>query len=229
MLYNCINLVYQSGQKESVRWIFLAVALAMLWFPVSAQAQGALDSGGLTFKDFATEDNGSSFSRSSEPGASLAKVLTIDTAKGLARLRFDTIKTDVAVPLGWQASEDWERGVAHSVDRRYRLVAWRVDFAFEGVTSAEQYAASKIGAIRSRRPTVQAQARKLADETFLIAYENVPAARGDSEPRAVFDLVLSNPRNVKEGVLITLGVPTSDNKRGLGLLALVKSEIRIDW
>ena len=43
---------------------------------------------------------------------------------------------------------------------------------------------------RPRRPTVQAQARKLGDGTFLVVYENVAKAQGDSEPRVVFDLVM---------------------------------------
>ena len=49
----------------------------------------------------------------------------------------------MALPLGWQATEDWERGVGYSSDKRYRLIVWRVDFAFEGVKDAEHYAATK--------------------------------------------------------------------------------------
>ena len=43
----------------------------------------------------------------------------------------------MALPLGWQATEDWERGVAYSSDKRYRVIVWRVDFAYEGVKDAE--------------------------------------------------------------------------------------------
>ena len=111
------------------------------------------------------------------------------------------------MPLGWQATEDWERGVGLSGDKRYRLIVWRVDFAFEGVKDAEHYAATKIGVIQARKPSIQAQARKLGDGTFLIVYENVPRRQGDGEPRTVFDLVVPRPGKPKEGVLMTLGVP----------------------
>ncbi|MFI4999718.1 MAG: hypothetical protein ACHQK9_07545, partial [Reyranellales bacterium] len=200
----------------------------------SASAQDALDAGGLTFRDFGVSDNGASFNRNDSlaaggPNEVSSRVLTIDSANGLARVRFDSIKIEVAVPLGWQATEDWERGVAYSGDRRYRLIVWRVDFAFEGVKDAEHYAATKSGSIRARRPTVQAQARKLPDGTFLIVYQNVRPAQGDSESRVVFDLVMSNPGNAKEGALMTLGVPASEAERGLKLFSLMKSNIKITW
>ena len=103
------------------------------------------------------------------------------------------------MPLGWQANEDWERGVGFSSDKRFRLIVWRVDFAYEGVNDAEHYAATKTGAIKARKPGIQAQARKLGDGTFLIVYQNVPAAQGDAEPRVVFDLVVPQAGQAKGG------------------------------
>ena len=102
-----------------------------------------------------------------------SRVVAVDSAQGFARVQFGSIKVELALPLGWQATEDWERGVAYSGDKRYRLIIWRVDFAFEGVKDAEHYAATKTGSIQARRPSIQAQARKLGDGTFLIVYENV--------------------------------------------------------
>lgn len=198
-----------------------------------AQAQ-PLDTGGMSFRDFAVNDNGASFYRGDPmaaggPNQVSSKVLGIDAAQGFARIHFDSIHIDINIPLGWQATEDWERGVAYSSDKRYRLIVWRVDFAFEGVKDAEHYAATKSGSIQARRPSVKAQARKLPDGTFLIVYENVAPAQGDQERRVVFDLVRQNPSNAKEGVLITLGVPTSDAARGLRLLALLNQSMRITW
>ena len=97
------------------------------------------------------------------------------------------------------------------------------------MSDAAHYAATKGGTIKARRPGVQAQARKLGDGSFLIVYENVPPSQGDTERRVVFDLLMSNPGNPKEGVLMTLGVPASDADRGLKLIALLKSKLRIDW
>ncbi len=211
----------------------LAAALAVAGASTVAQAQ-PLDTGGMTFRDFAVSDNGASFYRGDPmaaggPNQVSSKVLGIDANQGFARIQFGSIRIDINIPLGWQATEDWERGVAYSSDKRYRLIVWRVDFAFEGVKDAEHYAATKSGSIQARRPSVKAQARKLPDGTFLIVYENVPPVQGDQERRVVFDLVRQNPSNAKEGVLITLGVPTSDAARGLRLLALLNQSMSITW
>ncbi len=218
-------------QKESGRRPFLLGALALAWAPVLTHAEPDLDPGGLTFRDIAVLDNGSSFNKidpmiGSGAQPTQSKVLSIDNAGGFARIRFDSIRTEVALPLGWQAQEDWERGVGFSADRRYRLIVWRVDFEFEGVKDAEHYAATKAGAIQARKPGVRAQARKLGDGTFLVVYQNVP---GEGEPRTVFDLVVPRPGSPKEGALMTLGVPMSDADRGLRLMALLKQKLRVDW
>jgi len=232
------HLQYELRQKESGRRLFLLASGAALWSAFGttvARAEDGLDAGGLTFRDFAIADNGASFNRADPmipggPDPAPSRLLAIDTANGLARVMFESVKIEVSLPLGWQATEDADRGVGFSADRRYRVLVWRVDFAFEGVRDAEHYAATKTGVIKSRRPGVQAQARKLADGTFLIVYENVPPSRGDgSGLRTVFDLVTSKPGNPKEGVLVTLGVPASDSERGLKLLALLKSKLVIRW
>ncbi len=216
--------------------MFMAAGLAAWCLPTISFGQAAdLDAGGLTFRDFATFDNGASFTKadttfggnSANPAPS--RVVSIDNVNGFARIRFEGIRIEVALPLGWQATEDWERGVGYSADKLYRAIVWRVDFAFEGVRDAEHYAATKSGTIKARRPGIQAQARKLADGTFLIAYENVPAAQGDGTKRAVFDVVMSKPGDPKFGVLLTLGVPAQEAARGLQLMALLKPKVSIDW
>lgn len=219
-------------QKASGRRLFLMGALALSCMPVTANAQDKLDAGGLNFRDFGVADNGASFGRGDARiggGQSSSMVVGTDQNSGAARVRFQEIKVELSLPMGWQASEDWERGVAYSSDKRFRVIVWRVDFEFEGVKDAEHYAATKAGSIKARRPSVQSQARKLGDGTFLIVYENVPKGQGDAEPRTVFDLVIPNPKNPKLGVLVTLGVPASESARGVKLMALLKQNIRIDW
>ena len=213
--------------------MFLFGVLGACLTPIPAAAAD-LDAGGLTFRDFAINDNGASFHRGDPmiaggPNQVSSRLLAIDSANGLARVLFSSIRVEVALPLGWWATEDWERGVAYSADKRYRLIVWRVDFAYEGVKDAEHYAATKTGSIQARRPSVRAQARKLGDGTFLIVYENVARSQGDSEPRVVFDLLMQRPGNPKEGVLLTLGVPAGDAARGIKLLALIKQNTRITW
>jgi len=228
------NLILHIGQIAIGRRILLCGTAAVAMLPLSARAQSVLDAGNMTFRDFAVADRGSSFSKidpmiGSGAVPTQARILSVDNDGGFARIRFDAIRVEVAMPLGWQASEDWERGVGFSSDKRFRLIVWRVDFAYEGVSDAEHYAATKSGAIKARKPGVQAQARKLGDGSFLIVYQNVPAAAGDAEPRVVYDLVVPRPGKPKEGVLMTLGVAARDSERGLKLLALLKSGMKIDW
>jgi hypothetical protein len=231
------HLKNEARQKESGRRLFACTAfgvLAIVICGLPARAEGGLDTGGLTFKDFATADNGASFNRgdpmlSSRPEPTAARIVAIDAANGLAKVYFDSVRVEASLPLGWQATEDGERGVGFSADRATRVLIWRVDFAYEGVRDADHYAATKVGAIKARKPGVRAEARKLSDGSFLIAYDNVPPSRGDTGPRTVFDLVMSKPGNPKEGVLMTLGLPGGDDDRGLKLMALLKSKMIIIW
>jgi hypothetical protein len=225
---------HELKQKESGRRSFLTIAGAALCVVSPAHASDKLDAGGLTFLDFATLDNGASFSRGDPmiaggPSPAIAKVLGIDSTKGFARIRFEQIRVTLAVPLGWQATEDWERGVGYSNDKRYRLVVWRVDFDYESVKDAEHYASTKAGSIQARRPGIKAQARRLGDGTFLVVFENAPKAQGDAEQRVVFDVIIPQPGSPKFGVLLTLGVPASEGGRGIKLLALIKQSMKIDW
>ncbi|SJZ48752.1 hypothetical protein SAMN02745126_01302 [Enhydrobacter aerosaccus] len=213
----------------------MAIAgLVLVSLSGTAIAQDRLDAGGLTFKDFATADHGASFDRGDPmlpegPGPARARVLSIDNNGSFARIRFPRVKLDVSLPLGWQAFEEAERGIAYNADMSYRLLAWPLDFPFEGVRDAEHYAATKGGTILARHPGAKVQAHKLTDGSFLIVYENIKPTRADREPRTVFDLVIPNPKDAKAGILMTLGVPGSQAERGLRLMALIKSSIKVDW
>ena len=70
---------------------------------------------------------------------------------------------------------------------------------------------------------------ELGDGTFLNVYENVPPGPGDKEPRSVLDLLIPRGPGAKDAVLLTLGMPASQGARGLKLLALIKSQMKIDW
>lgn len=224
----------KAKQIEPGRRILLAAIFVASFMPGDLLANDRLDSGGLTFRDFGILDNGASFSRGDQiigGGSSkeFPRIVGIDRESGAVRVRFESTKVEIALPMGWQAAEDWERGTAYSIDKRYRVLVWRVDFEYEAVKDAEHYAATKVGSIKARRPSVQGQARKLGDGTYLIVYENVPKGQGDSEIRTVFDLIIPNPGNPKFGVLLTLGVPASENAKGLKLMALLRKNLRIDW
>ena len=232
------HLTSERRQNESGRRMFLtgalAVGLVAFAVPIAALAADKLETGGLTFRDIGTPDNGASYTRGEQSigggtTQSFTRVLGIDQASQAVRLRFDSIKVELLLPMGWQATEDAERGVAYTLDKRIRLVVWRVDFAYEGVKDAQHYAATKAGSMKARRPGVQAQARKLSDGSFVVVYENVPKGPTDSGPRTVFDLVIPNPRNATQGVLVTLGMPANEAGRGLAMLALISQNMRITW
>ena len=221
-------------QKESGRRLLVTGGLSLALVAAMPARAADLDAGGLTFRDFGTNDNGASFHRGDPmiaggPNIQPSRVVAIDKERGFARVDFGQIRVNLSIPLGWQATEDWERAAAWSSDKRYRVFVWRVDFPFEGVKDAEHYAATKIGSIQAHKPGVKAQARRLGDGTYLIVYENVPRGPGDGEVRAVFDLVIPRPGHPKEGLLLTLGVPASDAARGMKLMALLKQGMSINW
>ena len=237
-------MILKQGQSESAgafRPFVLLLALCMIGvcgISRPALADDNLNANGATFRDFAVADNGASFTHiddSMTMGAAAAvdqkkaKVITIDSKGSLARVRFDSVKVELALPLGWQAGEDWERGVAYSADKSYRLIVWRVDFAFEGVKDAEHYAETKAGSIKARRPGIQAQARRLGDGTFLDVYENVPPGRGDTATRSVLDLLIPRGPGSKDAILLTLGMPADKGAQGLKLLALIRQNMKIEW
>ena len=223
-----LKLIHKLRQKESEQHWLLALAL-LLAGVMPAAAQAGLDAGGLTFKDFAVADNGASFARQDLGGSETkgARLLGVDAATGKARIAFTPIRIEAEVPMGWQSGEDAERGTAYSGDRSYRLIVWRVDYAYEGVKNAEHYASEKAGAIQARRKGVKARTQPLGDGSFLIIYENVPPSPGDREPRTVYDVIQPTPGDAKTGVLLTLGVPASQADRGLKLMALLKQNLRV--
>ena len=232
-LWTILKVTVKERQKESGRRLLVAAGLALAFVAATPVRAADLDAGGLTFRDFGSDDNGASFQRgdpmiSGGPNVQPSRVMGIDKERGLARVDFGQIRVELAIPLGWQATEDWERAAAWSADKRYRSFVWKVDFPFEGVKDAEHYAATKVGSIQAHKPGVRAQARRLGDGTYLIVYENVPRSPGDSENRVVFDLVIPKAGQPKEGTLLTLGVPASESARGIKLLALLRQNMKIN-
>jgi len=201
-------------------------------------ANDRLEAGSATFRDFALASTANSLVDDSNPinrdwtsntAETLAEVVSVDAAQGLARVRFKSVECELAIPLGWHAIEDRERAAIFTPDRSARLILWRVDLAFEGAADVEKYVTAKQAALRTRIPQLAAQVRRLAEGEFLAVYTNVPARRGDSEPRVIFDLVTPNPTNKLRALLMTLGVPASRADRYLPLLALLSRERKVSW
>ncbi len=90
----------------------LVLALAACWAG-SAMAQGALEPGGLTFRDFAVADHGASFSRNDSiaanspiSGTRSARLIGADNASGKARNR---LRLDQGRGFGATGLAGWRR------------------------------------------------------------------------------------------------------------------------
>ncbi len=212
-------------------------ALAML-ASSGAHAEDQLTPGAATFRDFALPggsttliDQSNAVNRQwvGNAAETLVDVVTVDAAQGLARLRFKSVDCELAVPLGWHAMEDHERGAVFTPDTSIRAIIWRVDLDYEGVADLERYATAKQGALRARNPAITAIVRRLAGGEYLAVFSNIAPRRGDRDSRIVFDLLTPNPRNARRAMLLTLGVPAPVADRYLPLLALLRRERKVEW
>ncbi len=168
--------------------------------PFPAQAADRLDAGGLTFRDFAITDNGASFNRGvdhsigggTEPGGFTRVARRRQAAQavrpGAVRARS---RSSWRCRMGWQATEDGERGVAYS--DRQALPADRLAGRFRLRGRQGRRALRRHQGRLDQGPPARASRPRPASSAtaaFLIVYENVPKGQGDSEPRTVFDLVM---------------------------------------
>lgn len=199
---------------------------------------GGLDAGAATFAEFALAGDANSLTDRESPvnrrwiggsGEDLAELLRVDEQRRSARLRLRSVDVEATVPLGWHAIEDAERAAVFTPDGSVRMIFWRIDLPFEGVASVEGYVAAKQEAVKARQPGVRTTAYKGKDGAWVVAYEDVPARRGDTERRAIYDLVVPNPKSAKHGLLVTLGAPASKAATYLPLLALVARDMNPSW
>ena len=216
-------------------------AMLALAAPVHAQQRApgpGLDPGDSTFKLFATSSDAKSLQDAGDrtnrewtntSAESLTDLLSISAAEGYGLIHSKAVLIDQKVPLGWHAIEDGERLAIFNPDRSVRIIVWRVDLDYEGVGDLEKYMAAKAGGLRSRFPSIQASSRTLPDGQVLGVFNNVPARKGDREPRAILDLITPNPQNPKRAVLMTFGAPMSKAQEFLPLLALMARNRTITW
>lgn len=204
----------------------------------SGQPGPTLDPGDSTFKLFALSANANSLNDPTNSlnrewtnvsAESLTELLSTSPAQGYGVIRSKAVSMDLKVPLGWHAIEDFERLAIFHPGRMVRIIIWRVDLDYEGVTDLEAFVAGKAKALRTRYPAVQASSRKLADGQVLGVLHNVPPRKGDSEPRAILDLLTPNPQNARRAVLMTFGTPMSRAEEFLPLMALIARDRKITW
>jgi len=177
-----------------------------------------LDPGSATYATYALSAEANSFTDRElavnrrwvgTTGEELAELVRVETAQRFARVRFRSVEVEASAPLGWHAIEDSERAAVFTPDGSVRMIFWRVDLVFEGVPNLEGYVAAKQDAIKARLPAVRTRAYRTEDGAWVIAYGDVPARSGDREKRAIYDLVVPNPRSAKHALLVTLGAPPS--------------------
>lgn len=234
----------RSGLVVAVLWkITLLIASAALSAGAAgslawAQPGASLDPGDSTFKLFALSLNSRSLNDPDDAinrewtnatAESLPDLITTVPAEGYGLIRSKAVSIDLKVPLGWHAIEDFERLAVFNPDRSVRIIFWRVDLDYEGVPDLEKFMVGKAAALRVRYPAIQASSRILPDGQVLGVLHNVPARKGDREPRAIVDLLTPNPENPKRALLMTFGAPMSKAQDFLPLLALMARDRKITW
>ena len=221
-----------SGSAIAILWACAAAGLAL------AQPSASLDPGDSTFKLYALSLNAKSLNDPDDTinrewtnvtAESLPDLITAVPAEGYAVIRSKTLFVDFKVPLGWHAIEDFERLAIFNPDRSVRIIVWRVDLDYEGEPDLEKFMVGKAAALRVRYPVIQASSRTLPDGQVLGVLHNVPARKGDKEPRAIVDLLTPNPENSRRALLMTFGAPMSRAQEFLPLLALMARDRKITW
>ena len=96
-------------QRESAsrrRVLALAAGATFALLPAALADTRTLDAAGATFRDYAKFDNGASFyqiegvmSGGAASDLTTAKLLGVDNDKGLARVRFVSVRTELSLPL----------------------------------------------------------------------------------------------------------------------------------
>ena len=233
-----------SGMAVCVLWkIIRGVGFAVLMACAAAgaawaQPNASLDPGDSTFKLYALSLNAKSLNDPDDAtnrqwtnatSETLPDLLTIVPAEGYGVIRSKAVLIDLKVPLGWHAIEDFERLAIFNPDRSVRIIVWRVDLDYEGVPDLEKFMVGKAAALRVRYPAIQASSRTLPDGQVLGVLHNVPARKGDKEPRAIVDLLTPNPENSRRALLMTFGAPMSKAQEYLPLLALMAQGRKITW
>ena len=222
-----------------ISWAGLAILMTCAAAGVaSAQPGASLDPGDSTFKLYALSLNAKSLNDPDDTinrewtnatAESLPDLLTIVPAEGYGVIRSKAVLIDLKVPLGWHAIEDFERLAIFNPGRSVRIIVWRVDLDYEGVPDLEKFMVGKAAALRVRYPSIQASSRTLPDGQVLGVLHNVPARKGDKEPRAIVDLLTPNPENSRRALLMTFGAPMSKAQEFLPLLALMAQGRKITW
>jgi hypothetical protein len=220
-----------------MRWAaFLTLILALAAMPASGQEILTLPVG--KYSDFATSSDEKSLMDQEDPVMrkwvdnnieNIVKIVTIERASSRAIVNFASAKMTLAIPLGWYAMDDGERGAAFTADEDVRIIARQLDLEFEGVPSIQEYAGVKRAIQQQRAPRARIFEKRLPGGQVVNIYEAVPARANDRGPRTIYEVLSAHPTDKKRGHQILLGVPDGQGVKYLPLLGLIMQDSKIEW
>jgi hypothetical protein len=220
-----------------MRWAaFLTLILALAAMPASGQEILTLPV--CKYSDFATSSDEKSLMDQEDPVMrkwvdnnieNIVKIVTIERASSRAIVNFASAKMTLAIPLGWYAMDDGERGAAFTADEDVRIIARQLDLEFEGVPSIQEYAGVKRAIQHQRAPRARIFERRLPGGQVVNIYEAVPARANDRGPRTIYEVLSAHPTDKKRGHQILLGVPDGQGVKYLPLLGLIMQDSKIEW
>jgi hypothetical protein len=220
-----------------MRWAaFLTLILALAAMPASGQEMLTLPVG--KYSDFATSSDEKSLMDQEDPVMrkwvdnnieNIVKIVTIERASSRAIVNFASAKMTLAIPLGWYAMDDGERGAAFTADEDVRIIARQLDLEFEGVPSIQEYAGVKRAIQQQRAPRARIFEKRLPGGQVVNIYEAVPARANDRGPRTIYEVLSAHPTDKKRGHQILLGVPDGQGVKYLPLLGLIMQDSKIEW
>lgn len=220
-----------------MRWTAVLPLFAVL-LAGPALAQDVLTLPVGKYADFATSSDEKSLMDQEDPVMrkwvdnnieNIVRVVSIDRAGSKAIINFASARMTLAIPLGWYAMDDGERGAAFTADEDIRIIARQLDLEFEGVKTIQEYAGVKRSLQQQRAPRAKISERRLASGQVVNVYEAVPARANDRGPRTIYEVLTAHPTDKKRGHQILFGVPDGQGEKYLPLLGLIMQYARIEW
>jgi len=222
--------------KFSVVLNLIPVLALAAGFACRAQAQDALPVG--SYADYALADSENTLTDTDDPVVrrwtensveNIARLVSVDRDQHLAVVQLDSARMTLAIPLGWYAIDDGERGAVFTPDESVRVVARQVDLKLEGTRTIGEYAQIKRGLLIQRYPQAEVSEQKLPGGALMNIYRHVPARPNDDGPREIYEVITADPKNADRAQLTTLGVPDGQGAKYLPLLGLIMRDRKLLW
>lgn len=190
------------------------------------------------YPDFALDDIESTLTDPDDPilrrwtdnnVENIAQIVSVNRRGRYATVRLASARMVLNIPLGWYAVDDGERGAVFTPDEAVRIIGRQVDLPLEQVRSIEEYSEIKRAQMVQRYPMAAISGQPLGPGVVMNVYLHIPARPNDKGPRAIYEVVSTDPADPKRAQLTTMGCPDGQEQKYLPLLGLVLRDRRIEW